>query len=115
MSTCKHPCIVGLAAVCLRPLCLLTEFIPYGTLFDLVNDLSRPLDFAMAVKIAHDVASGMAFLHSLSPPQLHRDLKSPNVFINGKSSLDLVVGKVADFGLTGNAYTIGQNVDNPSK
>ena len=115
MSLCKHPCIVGLVAVCLRPLCLLTEYIPYGNLFDLVNNKARPLDLPMVLKIAHDIASGMAFLHGSTPPQLHRDLKSPNIFINGESPLDLVVAKVADFGLTGNAYTIGQNVDNPGK
>jgi serine/threonine protein kinase len=45
----------------------------------------RALSTSMRLRIALDVARGMAFLHALKPPLLHRDLKSPNVFM---ASLD---------------------------
>jgi serine/threonine protein kinase len=35
----------------------------------------------MRFKVAVDIAEGMAFLHSLNPPLLHRDLKSPNILV----------------------------------
>ena len=42
-----------------------------------------------------DAARGMEFLHSASPPILHRDFKSLNLLVDRKWNL-----KVADFGLT---------------
>lgn len=46
-----------------------------------------------------DITKGLQYLHSCDPPLLHRDLRSPNVFIQ---SLDpaQVVAKIADFGLS---------------
>jgi serine/threonine protein kinase len=32
----------------------------------------------MVYRIAWDLSSGLAYLHSVSPPLVHRDLKSPN-------------------------------------
>lgn len=32
-------------------------------------------------RIVGDVARGMQFLHSFVPPIVHRDLRSPNVFV----------------------------------
>jgi serine/threonine protein kinase len=44
---------------------------------------------------------GMRFLHhGLSPPLLHRDLKSPNVMIASLDAQASVVAKVTDFGLS---------------
>jgi serine/threonine protein kinase len=63
---------------------------------------SQPaLGWQQCVWIALNICRGISFLHSLSPPVIHRDVKSQNVLINGfvtqlldKSS----VAKVADFG-----------------
>lgn len=47
----------------------------------------------------------MAFLHALSPPLLHRDLKSPNVFMASLDEHGLQpMAKVADFGLSTRLY-----------
>ena len=35
----------------------------------------------MELSILHDIADGMAFLHSLTPEMMHNDLKSDNVLI----------------------------------
>ena len=40
-----------------------------------------------------DIASGMEHLHELSPPRIHRDLKSTNVFISDRGT-----AKIGDFG-----------------
>lgn len=58
--------------------------------------LSTPL----RMRILLDIARGMNYLATRSPPIVHRDLRSPNVFI---SELNLekqhIVAKIADFGL----------------
>src|SRR5262245_233367 len=42
----------------------------------------------------------MEFLHTLTPPLLHRDLKSPNILLDSVDENALVVAKVSDFGLS---------------
>ena len=44
--------------------------------------------------VLHDVASGLSFLHSHSPPIIHRDLSARNVLLNGG-----IVAKLADLGM----------------
>jgi len=113
MSGLRHPAIVQLVGLCTQPLCILTEFVPHGNLYEYINNKNKKLEMPLVLKIAHDVALGMAFLHGSSPPQLHRDLKSPNILLQGQSEKDAVVAKIADFGLTGLAFTIAMSVDNP--
>lgn len=67
----KHPCVVGLVGLCLNPLCIVTEFVPNGDLFEYIHS-KKPLDLPLVLKIAFDVASAMAFMHGSTPPQLHR-------------------------------------------
>ncbi len=64
------------------------------------NTLSdAKLSWTLRLKIALDVARGMHYLHSLTPPLLHRDLRSPNVFLMSLDESADVIAKVADFGL----------------
>jgi len=55
--------------------------------------------------MAMDAARGMDYLHSSTPPVLHRDFKSLNLLVDQKWNL-----KVADFGLTGFKDT-NKNID----
>jgi serine/threonine protein kinase len=41
------------------------------------------------------MARGMAYLHGLNPPLIHRDLKSPNIMVDSHW-----VSKIGDFGLS---------------
>src|SRR3989338_6728962 len=71
-----------------------------------LRDLMMPLSWEIRLKVSADICAGMAYLHSLSPSILHRDLKSPNVLLtqslNTISSVDWgrPLAKVADFGLS---------------
>jgi len=69
-------------------------------------------------KYAIDVAKGMAFLHSTTPPIIHRDLKSPNILLKKVQNSPYFVAKIADFGLSrGLVWGVndfeGREVDNP--
>lgn len=73
--------------------CILTEYIDGGTLFDTLHVRKRSIEFKMRLSIAFGVASGMAYLHSLQVPIIHRDLNSHNVLLSSQMK-----AFVADFG-----------------
>jgi hypothetical protein len=72
---------------------LVTEFMERGSLHSVLVVESGTLAWDRRLQFARDVAAGMAFLHTLSPPRMHRDLKGANVLV----SQDYVC-KIADFG-----------------
>ena len=73
----------------------------------LLNDSTLDLPFLKKVSICLDVADGMLYLHTRSPPIIHRDIKSHNIFIT-EPSPGHFVAKIGDWGsaravaLTGN-------------
>ncbi|CAB3365342.1 Hypothetical predicted protein [Cloeon dipterum] len=75
-----------------RRLHLVTEFIPGGTLRDLIHDPDEPLPWEQRANFAKDIASGMAYLHSRNI--IHRDLNSHNCLVREDRTV-----VVADFGL----------------
>ncbi|GJN27489.1 hypothetical protein PR202_gb15517 [Eleusine coracana subsp. coracana] len=75
---------------------LVYEFIPNGTLFDLIHGTygGSPISLDTRLKIAQESAEALAYLHlSASPPIVHGDVKSPNILLG-----DNYVAKVTDFG-----------------
>jgi serine/threonine protein kinase len=55
-----------------------------GNLYDFLQarrDKGEQVAWALRLRIARDIAEGMKFLHSATPPIIHRDLKSPNVLV----------------------------------
>jgi len=58
-------------------------FFTQGNLYDFLraNDAST-IAWPLRLRIARDIAEGMRFLHSATPPIIHRDLKSPNVLVS---------------------------------
>lgn len=85
MSCLDHPNVVKLIGVITtEPMCLIMEFVPGGTLFDhLVNQEVNDSQFPwkLRFRIALDIAKGLQHLHSISPPFIHRDLRSPNILV----------------------------------
>ena len=73
---------------------LVTELM-HCSLRDLIKEDKFKLDHEMIARMTLDIARGMTYLHNLSPPILHRDLKSANILSDEKCQL-----KIADFGLS---------------
>ncbi|RDW71197.1 hypothetical protein BP6252_07760 [Coleophoma cylindrospora] len=79
---------------------LLMEFCNGGGLIDFMNTrLQNRLTEPEILKIFSDVAEGVACMHYLKPPLLHRDLKVENVLITTSSSGSKRF-KLCDFGST---------------
>ncbi|KAL5336522.1 kinase-like domain-containing protein [Aspergillus crustosus] len=76
---------------------LLMEYCAGGGLIDFMNTrLQNRLTEPEIIKIFSDVAEGVACMHYLKPPLLHRDLKVENVLISHQGSS--VLYKLCDFG-----------------
>jgi len=112
----SHPCIVQLLGVVLdNPdwVCLLMELADLGSLRQVLD--TRPQMIVpkqlVQIMIAYDIASALAYCHSLTPePLLHHDIKSANVLLfaagdtsSGDDLTDcsgsMLTAKVSDFGL----------------
>jgi serine/threonine protein kinase len=98
----RHPNIVLFLGAVTEPpeLCLVTEFVERGNLFDLLHEEDgrsngTVLSTKAVVTMALDVCRGMAYLHGFQPPLLHRDLKSSNLLCGPGGSI-----KICDFGLS---------------
>lgn len=94
MRSLDHPHVLKFIGVLYKDkrLNLITEFIEGGTLKDLIRD-TDPFPWEQRVSFAKSIASGMAYLHTMSI--IHRDLNSYNCLVK----LDNTV-VVADFGLS---------------
>lgn len=78
---------------------LLMEYCDGGGLIDFMNTrLKNRLTEPEILKIFSDAAEGVATMHYLKPPLLHRDLKVENILISKKASEKLY--KLCDFGST---------------
>ena len=51
------------------------QFLTRGSVFDLIHASNGPLPLELSLQILSDSARGMDYLHALSPPIIHRDLK----------------------------------------
>jgi len=118
----SHPNLVNLIGVSLQPRPrMVLELLPGGDLYQLLHpnepDEDAPLPegaeeaeiskipdeefpWDLRLRIALDIAKGMFGMHSHSPAILHRDLRSPNVFMVCRDAAAPVRAKVADFGLS---------------
>lgn len=72
---------------------LVTEYLQRGSLRKILDDKQTDIPLSRCMSMALDAACGMDFLHSLTPPRIHRDLKAANLLVGQQYLV-----KVADFG-----------------
>ena len=98
-SSLKHPNIVLFIGACIDPtnssIMIVSEYMQNGTLNDAFKSKKIVLDWNTKIRISLQVSCAMAYLHSRTPPLLHRDLKGANILLSRE-----MVAKVGDFGLS---------------
>jgi serine/threonine protein kinase len=102
VSRLAHPSVVRLVGVAMsggdtaEDLQALFEYVNNGDLREFLQEPSVPLTWtADKLQVALDVAEALTYVHSFSPPLLHRDLKSRNILLD-----DRMRAKLTDFGVS---------------
>ncbi|EGG20823.1 hypothetical protein DFA_00688 [Cavenderia fasciculata] len=119
MSDLVHQNIVHMKGYSLDPYSIVMEYMDLGSLSSYLRqkrELGETLPWEIILKIAKDIAKGMAFLHNISPPLVHRDLKSPNILLATTPTEPFIVAKISDFGLSRTVVQsfVSKVVDNPT-
>ena len=73
------------------------EFCSLGDLSEYLEN-NKDINFMSKVKIMHQSASAVAFMHRQKPAIVHRDLKLQNILMTSQGGEDVV--KLTDFGLS---------------
>ncbi|KAG2388890.1 hypothetical protein C9374_000329 [Naegleria lovaniensis] len=115
LASLRHPCILQLFGVSVSKenKFMVTEYLENGSLERIIYNCrvgKQSLSILDKLSILQDIASGMDYLHSLTPAIVHRDLKPGNVLLDRANRC-----KVCDFGLsrtigTSSSYTMTRNV-----
>ncbi|XP_050228101.1 serine/threonine-protein kinase STY17 isoform X2 [Mercurialis annua] len=94
MRKIRHKNVVQFIGACTRPpnLCIVTEFMARGSLYDFLHKHKGVFKLPSLIKVATDVSRGMNYLHQNNI--IHRDLKTANLLMDENE-----VVKVADFGV----------------
>lgn len=97
MRSLRHPNVLQFlgASTSTPDVCIIMEFMPFGSLFKILHDDSIKLDLEMIRRMMLDAARGMNYLHKSDPMIIHRDLKSHNLLVDENWKV-----KVCDFGLS---------------
>ncbi|KAJ6998065.1 hypothetical protein D5086_011180 [Populus alba] len=90
----QHRNVVRFVGACTKfpHLCIVTEFMHGGSLYDYLHKNHNVLKLPQLLKFAIDVCKGMEYLHQNNI--IHRDLKTANLLMDTQN-----VVKVADFGV----------------
>jgi serine/threonine protein kinase len=103
MMTLRHPNLVLLMGMNFKMNFMILEFCNGGTLFELIHRKQLVhLSWRQKIKMLLDISKGMNYLHTLSDPIIHRDLKSLNILLVEEiaDEFDTPFAKISDFGLS---------------
>ncbi|CAG7885934.1 unnamed protein product [Brassica rapa] len=94
MRKVRHKNVVQFIGACTKPphLCIVTEFMPGGSVYDYLHKQKGVFKLPALFKVAIDICKGMNYLHQNNI--IHRDLKAANLLMDENE-----VVKVADFGV----------------
>lgn len=97
MEALRHPNIVMFLGACTKPpnFAIVLEYCVRGSLWSTIQNLDIQLSWEDRRRFALDTARGVNYLHTCSPPIIHRDLKSLNLLLDDSYKV-----KLADFGWT---------------
>ncbi|KAM9790838.1 receptor-interacting serine/threonine-protein kinase 2-like isoform X2 [Syngnathus typhle] len=91
--------IIQIFGICNEPecFCIVTEFMSNGSLDQLLHekDMYPVVAWPLRLRVLYEIALGVNFLHNMSPPLFHHDLKTQNILLDGEFHV-----KIADFGLS---------------
>ena len=74
---------------------LVLQYMPRGSLFNVLHQIQLSLPLRLKISMAIDCALGLNYLHLCQPKVLHRDFKSPNLLVG--RDFKVVIG---DLGLS---------------
>ena len=96
LSRLRHPNIIFLLGVAIDAdynLYIISELYPQKNLDDFVKQHPNEIGIKLKMNLLFEIARALNYLHSLSPPIIHRDIKPKNIFVTSSYS-----AKLGDFG-----------------
>uniref|UniRef100_A0A6J0V9D6 Receptor-interacting serine/threonine-protein kinase 2 n=1 Tax=Pogona vitticeps TaxID=103695 RepID=A0A6J0V9D6_9SAUR len=91
--------ILPILGICNEPefLGIVTEYMPNGSLNELLHgkNVYPDLAWSLRFRMLYEIALGVNYLHNMTPPLLHHDLKTQNILLDSDFHV-----KIADFGLS---------------
>ncbi|KAF8027064.1 hypothetical protein BT93_E0089 [Corymbia citriodora subsp. variegata] len=97
LSKVRHPNLITLIGACPEPWTLVYEYFPNGSLEDWLcnSNRAKQLSWQARIRIATELCSVLAFLHSCKPHSIvHGDVKPGNILLDAH-----LVSKLSDFGI----------------
>lgn len=94
----QHPHLVRLVEYLSSHNCIIMEYCPNGSLYDLIHDPQKRSivdDLHVRLRWLEEIAAAFVCLHHQEPRMIHRDLRTSNVFLDKHFGV-----KVGDFGLS---------------
>ena len=85
MAAMRHPNVVLFLGICIESPAIITEYCARGSLYEVIQKWNQGKEVANWLRrlgMVLDAAKGMQYLHSCSPPLIHRDLKTPNLLVD---------------------------------